>query len=64
MSEGYCRRGVVLDHSDQGVRVRLQSRESLPDQIELHVPALSIKRKAKIIWRDGVDIGVAFDDGS
>ena len=55
---GYTIRGIVLDHSDTGLRVRFQSMEALPDYVKVHVPGLSIKGSARIVWRDATDFGL------
>ena len=55
---GYKVRGIVVDHSPSGLRIRFQSHETLPEIIQLRVPDLSIKGFDRIVWQDRTDFGV------
>lgn len=55
-------RGIVVDHSTTGVRIRFQSVEPLPDVVNLSVPGLHFKGTARVVWRDMVDFGLEFID--
>ena len=55
---GYQVRGIVIDHSETGLRIRFQSYETLPEIIKLKVPALSINGMGRIVWQDQSDFGV------
>jgi hypothetical protein len=55
---GYKVRGIVVDHSPSGLRIRFQSYETLPEIVQLRVPGLSIKGMGRIVWQDHSDFGV------
>ncbi len=55
---GYKVRGIVVDHSPSGLRIRFQSYETLPEVIQLRVPELSIRGMGRIVWQDQTDFGV------
>ena len=57
---GYKCRGIVLDHSDTGVRMRFQTIEPLPEYVQLDVPALRIHTQSRVAWRDTIDFGLEF----
>ncbi len=57
---GYTIRGIVVDHSEGGVRMRFQNMEALPEIVDLNVPALNIKTKARVAWNDTIDYGLEF----
>ena len=53
-------RGIVIDHSQTGVRIRFQSIEPLPDLVHLNISGLHYKGSARVVWRDTVDFGLEF----
>ena len=57
---GYKVRGIVMDHSDGGVRIRFMNVEHLPDFVQLDVPALKIHTQARVAWHDSIDYGLEF----
>tara|TARA_Y100000052_G_scaffold22253_2_gene22925 strand:- start:27140 stop:27481 length:342 start_codon:yes stop_codon:yes gene_type:complete len=57
-STGYHCRGIVIDQSDTGIRIRFQSHETLTDYVTLNCPDLKIKGAGRVAWQDGVDIGI------
>lgn len=57
-STGYHTRGIVIDQSDSGIRIRFQSHESLTDYVTLNCPELNIKGAGRVAWQDGVDMGI------
>ena len=56
-STGYHTRGIVIDHSETGLRVRFQSMEALSDIIHIHVSGLNIRGTARVVWQDACDFG-------
>lgn len=57
---GYKTRGIVVDYSATGVRVRFQTVEHLPDVVMLSVPGLNMTTKARMVWHDRIDYGLEF----
>jgi hypothetical protein len=57
-----CLRGVILDHSETGVRVRFSHRSALPEEVRVVSARLSLDRKARIVRRLDQDIGLEFLD--
>ena len=53
---------VVRDLSDHGARLEFGALTSLPDTVELHVPARGQTRRAEIRWRTDQEVGVCFDE--
>lgn len=56
---GYRRRGVVLDHSDTGVRLRFPTNEHLPMEVGLQANAVGLEGRARVIWQEGSEAGLA-----
>lgn len=52
--------GIVMDYSDTGVRVRFNTRCALPSEVVLSSPRLRLKRTARVVRRDDVDVGFTF----
>ena len=57
---GYRCRGIVLDYSEGGVRMRFQNVEHLPDFVQIDIPALKIRTQARVAWRDTIDFGLEY----
>ncbi|MEL6857913.1 MAG: PilZ domain-containing protein [Pseudomonadota bacterium] len=55
------REAVLLDLSDTGARVRCRSRAKFPEQVRLRAPRLGLDLKARRVWQNGFDTGIAFD---
>jgi hypothetical protein len=60
------RRGVmsclVRDLSDEGARIILSQGVTIPDVINLHIPQREQTRRARVQWRRGDEIGLAFGE--
>jgi hypothetical protein len=60
------RRGVmtclVRDLSDDGARVIFSSAVTIPDVVNLHIPQREQTVKARVQWRRGDEIGLAFEE--
>lgn len=57
---GYVLRGVVMDYSRTGVRLRFQNYEHFPENVWLKVHALKLSCQAEVAWQDNVDVGLQF----
>lgn len=58
----FVKKGVALDLSRDGTRVRFQNSDSLLDGMVLNISRYGIKRKARMRWRTRTDVGVEFLD--
>jgi hypothetical protein len=56
---------LVRDVSDRGARLELSENVVIPDLIELYIPKKEQTYHARVLWRHGNEVGVAYiDDGS
>lgn len=55
---GYSRKGIVLDYSDRGVRLRFQTNEGLPKFVTLNARAVGLEGVAEVIWQKGSEAGL------
>lgn len=55
---GYRRKGVVLDYSNSGVRVRFPTNERLPTEVLLNAKAVGIQGQARVVWQEGSEAGL------
>lgn len=51
---------VIRDFSDTGARLEFGATVSLPDSVELYIPARDQTLKAQVRWRKEQEIGVSF----
>lgn len=56
------KRGVALDLSRDGTRIRFQNSDSLADGMTVSISRYGIKRKARMRWRTRTDVGIEFLD--
>ena len=56
---GYSRKGVVLDHSSTGVRLRFPTNERLPEMVQLHARAVGLEGPARVVWQENSEVGLA-----
>ena len=54
---GYKRRGIVLDHSDTGVRLRFPTNEGMPEFVTLNAIGVGIVGPARVVWQKGSEAG-------
>ncbi|MEM1390088.1 MAG: PilZ domain-containing protein [Pseudomonadota bacterium] len=54
------KRGVVLDLSAHGARIRLEYGDRFVDGMHVQIPRYSITVPAEVRWSNGQDIGVEF----
>jgi hypothetical protein len=53
---------VVRDISETGARLQFATPQVVTDFLDLHIPIKGQSFHAKVRWRDGVEIGVAFHE--
>jgi hypothetical protein len=58
----YLKKGIALDLSPTGSRVRFENGDSLLDGMVINISRYGIKRKARMRWRTRTDIGIEFLD--
>ena len=54
---GYERRGVVVDMSQTGLRVRFSQRGELPDFVALKIEGKAGVHKAQTVWQETYEAG-------
>ena len=54
---GYTRKGIVLDFTSAGLRIRFPTNEILPPQVRVHARAVNIDGPARVIWQEGSEVG-------
>ncbi|HRX37754.1 MAG: PilZ domain-containing protein [Hyphomonas sp.] len=58
-ASGYRRKGVVLDYSPTGVRLRFPTNERLPDEVQLNARAVGLEGTARVVWQENSEAGLA-----
>jgi hypothetical protein len=53
---------LVRDFSNQGARIIMSDAVNIPAVIELEIPQKNQTLRSRVIWRHGVEIGLAFAD--
>lgn len=51
---------TIRDISESGARIEIPISVTIPDNFELIVPLKNLREKARIVWRQGNEIGVVF----
>lgn len=51
---------VIMNVSDTGALVRMESEYGIPDIVVLRIIQTGVTKKARVIWRDETDIGLHF----
>lgn len=51
---------LIRDISDEGARIIFSDAVSVPDVLELHIPQKEQTLRARVQWRRGHEIGLAF----
>ena len=54
------KKGVALDLSPNGSRIRVENGDSLVDGMEVKIARYGIKRRARMRWRTRTDVGIEF----
>ena len=52
---------LVRDFSDYGARLKVSESVLMPEVVELHIPNKDEAYRARVQWRTGDEVGVAFD---
>ena len=52
---------MIRDVSETGARIAFSEKVSLPDMIELYIPQREQTLRAKVCWRRGDEVGLAFN---
>jgi hypothetical protein len=52
---------VIRDFSDQGAKLTVSDSVALPEVVELYIPHKDETYRAKVQWRTGFELGVAFN---
>jgi len=55
---GYRRKGVVMDYSDTGLRIRFPSNESLPGRVSLDARLVGKAGGAAVVWQNYSEVGL------
>ncbi|MFN3911609.1 hypothetical protein [Hyphomonas sp.] len=55
---GYRRKGVVMDFTDTGVRIRFPTNESLPAIVTLSARSVGLEGPADVIWQKNSEAGL------
>lgn len=58
LESGYSRKGIVLDYSDTGLRIRFPTNESLPRFLRVSARSIGIEGRAQVVWQKGSEIGL------
>lgn len=58
----FLKKGIALDLSANGARLRFENGDSLLDGMQVSIARYGIKRRGKMRWRTRTDIGVEFMD--
>ncbi|MEM8617855.1 MAG: hypothetical protein AAGF20_13090 [Pseudomonadota bacterium] len=54
------KRGIVLDLSDEGARLRFEFGDGMADGMVLKIPRYRVEKTAIVRWRTRTDVGVEF----
>src|SRR5262245_34003105 len=52
---------LILDFSDRGAKLTISDSVALPEVVELYIPHEDETYRAKVQWRTGFELGVAFN---
>ncbi|MCI4644030.1 MAG: PilZ domain-containing protein [Hyphomonadaceae bacterium] len=57
---GYVRKGIAVDLSATGVRVRFSQRGELPAHVDLKIDGVPGVLSAEVVWQETYDAGLKF----
>ena len=57
----YRKKGVAVDMSETGARLRFHSTEGLTEIVQVKIPLAKVDRSARVVWKDGTDVGVQYE---
>jgi PilZ domain len=52
---------LIRDFSDHGARLKVSDSVAMPEVVELHIPTKDEAYRARVQWRAGGEVGLAFD---
>ncbi len=52
---------LIRDFSDFGARLKISESVAMPEVVELHIPNKDEAYRARVQWRTGNEVGLAFD---
>ncbi len=55
---GYRRKGVVMDFTETGLRIRFPTNERLPPVVTLHASSVGLKGVADVVWQNNSEAGL------
>lgn len=58
----FLKKGIALDLSANGSRLRFENGDSLLDGMVVSIARYGIKRRARMKWRTRTDVGIEFID--
>lgn len=58
LDSGYSRKGIVLDYTDTGLRIRFPNNETMPRLVSVNARSIGISGRARIIWQKGSEVGL------
>jgi hypothetical protein len=53
---------LIRDYSETGARLKFSESAAVPEAIELYIPNKEEIRRARVQWRSGNEMGIAFGD--
>ena len=56
----FLKRGIALDLSANGARLRFENGDSLLDGMVVNISRYGVKRRGRMRWRTKTDVGVEF----
>lgn len=55
---GYRRKGVVMDFTDTGLRIRFPTNERLPALVTINARSVGIEGDAEVVWQKNTEAGL------
>jgi len=55
---GYRRKGVVMDFTDTGLRIRFPTNERLPAIVAVNARSVGIEGEADVVWQKNTEAGL------
>lgn len=55
---GYRRKGVVMDFTETGLRIRFPTNERLPDVVTVNARSVGIEGEADVVWQKNTEAGL------
>jgi len=55
---GYRRKGIVMDFTDTGLRIRFPTNERLPAIVSVNARSVGIEGEADVVWQKNTEAGL------